>query len=43
MFVNVVKQNVNTMEECVNKAENDMGTFSGFRKMFSSFVGQVSN
>lgn len=40
MFVNIVKQNVNTMEECVNKAENDMGAFSGFRKMFSSFVSQ---
>ena len=25
MFVNTVKQNVNTVEECVNKAENDMG------------------
>ena len=42
MFVDVVRQNVNNMEDCVSKAENEMGSFSGFKKMFSSFVGQVS-
>ena len=42
MFVNTVKQNVNTVEECVNKAENDMGSFSGLKKMLSSFVSPVS-
>ena len=41
MFVNVVRQNVNTMEDCISKAENDMGSISSFKKMFSSFVGQV--
>ena len=41
MFVDVVRQNVNNMEDCVSKAENEMGSFSGFKKMFSSFVGQV--
>lgn len=37
----VVHENVHQMEECVNKAENDMGSFS-LKKMFSSIVGTVS-
>lgn len=40
-FVKVVRENVHQMEECVNKAENDMGSFS-LKKMFSSIVGTVS-
>ncbi|XP_045192752.2 biogenesis of lysosome-related organelles complex 1 subunit 4-like [Mercenaria mercenaria] len=38
-FVQIVREDVNSMEECVNKAENEMGSFSSFRKMFSSLVG----
>lgn len=38
-FVQIVRDNVSTMEECVNKAENEMGSFSSFKKLFSSLVG----
>lgn len=37
-FVAVVRDNVGMMEECVNKAEDEMGSFSGLKKMLSSFV-----
>jgi len=40
-FVKLVKENVRVMEESVNKAENDSGSFS-FTKMFTSFLGSVS-
>ncbi|XP_048736279.1 biogenesis of lysosome-related organelles complex 1 subunit 4-like isoform X2 [Ostrea edulis] len=38
-FVGVVKGNVAVLEECVNKAEDEMGSLSGLKKMLSSFVG----
>ncbi|WAR12961.1 BL1S4-like protein [Mya arenaria] len=38
-FVSLVKQNVNTVEECVNKAESDMSSFPSLKKVFSSLVG----
>ena len=41
-FVNVVKVNVNTMDELVNKAENEMGSLSGIKNMLSSLLGSVS-
>ncbi|XP_060073838.1 biogenesis of lysosome-related organelles complex 1 subunit 4-like [Ylistrum balloti] len=37
-FVSVVRENIATMEDCVNKAEDEMGSFSGLKKMLSSFV-----
>ncbi|KAK3086224.1 hypothetical protein FSP39_015430 [Pinctada imbricata] len=37
-FVGVVRDHVSAMEECVNKAEDRMGSFSGLKKMLSSFV-----
>ena len=30
------------MDELVSKAENEMGSFSGIKKMLSSIVGGVS-
>lgn len=30
------------LEECVNKAEDEMGLLSGFKKMLFFFVGLVS-
>lgn len=42
-FVGVVKGNVAVLEECVNKAEDEMGSLSGLKKMLSSFVGPVSS
>lgn len=39
MFVNVVRQSVNATEEQVSKAESEMGSLSGLKKMFSSLVG----
>lgn len=36
-FVQIVRESVTNMEECVNKAENDMGSFN-FKKIFSSLV-----
>ncbi|XP_061197474.1 biogenesis of lysosome-related organelles complex 1 subunit 4-like [Saccostrea echinata] len=38
-FVGMVKTNVSVLEECVNKAEDEMGSLSGLKKMLSSFVG----
>ncbi|OWF53542.1 Biogenesis of lysosome-related organelles complex 1 subunit 4 [Mizuhopecten yessoensis] len=37
-FVSVVRENTAMMEECVNRAEDEMGSFSGLKKMLSSFV-----
>lgn len=41
-FVGVVQANMAVLEECVNKAEDEMGSLSGLKKMLSSFVGPVS-
>ena len=41
-FVGVVRSDMAVLEECVNKAEDEMGSLSGLKKMLSSFVGQVS-
>jgi len=41
-FVSVVRENLNVMEENVNKAEDEMGSFSSLKKMLSSFVSPVS-
>lgn len=38
-FVGVVQANMAVLEECVNKAEDEMGSLSGLKKMLSSFVG----
>nr|XP_022339052.1 uncharacterized protein LOC111134381 isoform X2 [Crassostrea virginica] len=39
-FVGVVRSDMAVLEECVNKAEDEMGSLSGLKKMLSSFVGQ---
>jgi len=38
----VVKQNLNELDEQVNRAEEDLGQFSSFKKMFSSFPSFLS-
>ena len=40
-FVNVVKESVASVEEKVNKAENELGTVGGFMKKLSSFISKV--
>lgn len=40
-FVLLVKENVATMEGELVKAEDEMGSFSGLKKMLSSFVSPV--
>lgn len=42
VFVGVVQVNMVVLEECVNKAEDEMGLLSGFKKMLFFFVGLVS-
>ncbi|XP_013392628.1 biogenesis of lysosome-related organelles complex 1 subunit 4 [Lingula anatina] len=36
-FVSLVKQNLNATEEQVSKAEDELGSFSSFKKMLNSF------
>jgi hypothetical protein len=38
-----VKDNVSVMESELVKAEDQMGSFSGLKKMLSSFVSPVRN
>lgn len=42
-FIAMVHKNVNVMEECVNKAESEMGSFSGLKKIFTSLVGKKTS
>ncbi|KAL5021838.1 hypothetical protein ScPMuIL_000993 [Solemya velum] len=37
-FVGVVRHNIANMEDVVSKAEDDLGSLSGIKKMLSSFV-----
>ncbi|RUS76295.1 hypothetical protein EGW08_015941 [Elysia chlorotica] len=39
-FVNIVKESVTSVEEKVNKAENELGTVGGFMKKLSSFISK---